>query len=284
MAVERQAGYEYRGWKLGEKVKWIKDGKEHIIIAFFEGTPNERYYIALDCVDGYHDLSKCLSTTILAVASCSRYMWVKEKEIEKIENAKNQQQKKVLYGEDAVEYLRKNYSHVLYGEDKGNDKLLYLDIANKVECVLDRETGKSLMEEIRKIINKETLEKINNYDYEREAEKKQEQVKEFVVTKEMSERLKEITIENFKKASIMADDSGTRENNIKPSYYKINVAGNDCEVKDVIKAFVKDYDSFLVGNIIKYIARYKNKNGLEDVKKSKEYIEELIKEMEVKHE
>ena len=33
---------------------------------------------------------------------------------------------------------------------------------------------------------------------------------------------------------------------------------------------------FLEGNIIKYITRYKHKNGIEDLKKAKQYIERLI--------
>jgi hypothetical protein len=33
---------------------------------------------------------------------------------------------------------------------------------------------------------------------------------------------------------------------------------------------------FLEGNIIKYIARYKEKNGVEDLKKAKHYLEKLI--------
>ena len=33
---------------------------------------------------------------------------------------------------------------------------------------------------------------------------------------------------------------------------------------------------FIVGNIIKYICRYKDKNGIEDLKKAKHYIDMLI--------
>jgi hypothetical protein len=33
---------------------------------------------------------------------------------------------------------------------------------------------------------------------------------------------------------------------------------------------------FCVGNVIKYICRYKNKNGIEDLKKAKHYLEILI--------
>ena len=34
--------------------------------------------------------------------------------------------------------------------------------------------------------------------------------------------------------------------------------------------------SYLAGNVVKYVTRYKNKNGLQDLKKAKHYIEMLI--------
>lgn len=33
---------------------------------------------------------------------------------------------------------------------------------------------------------------------------------------------------------------------------------------------------FLEGNVVKYITRYQHKNGLEDLKKAKQYLEKLI--------
>lgn len=39
--------------------------------------------------------------------------------------------------------------------------------------------------------------------------------------------------------------------------------------------------SFIEGNIIKYVTRYKYKNGLEDLKKALVYLERLIKSYEV---
>lgn len=35
---------------------------------------------------------------------------------------------------------------------------------------------------------------------------------------------------------------------------------------------------FLEGNVIKYVVRYKDKNGLEDLMKAKSYLDRLIKE------
>ena len=39
-------------------------------------------------------------------------------------------------------------------------------------------------------------------------------------------------------------------------------------------------EAFCVGNAIKYLWRYEEKNGIEDVKKARWYIDRLIKELE----
>ena len=40
--------------------------------------------------------------------------------------------------------------------------------------------------------------------------------------------------------------------------------------------------NFCEGNVVKYICRYKNKNGVEDLKKAKQYINFLIEDYENK--
>lgn len=55
------------------------------------------------------------------------------------------------------------------------------------------------------------------------------------------------------------------------------------EVIDVIKAYTSDLkgiEATDTGNIIKYICRWKHKNGVEDLKKAKWYLDHLIKEVE----
>lgn len=45
--------------------------------------------------------------------------------------------------------------------------------------------------------------------------------------------------------------------------------------------FILDHKlGFLEGNIIKYVDRHSRKNGLEDLKKAKHYLDKLIEEME----
>lgn len=42
----------------------------------------------------------------------------------------------------------------------------------------------------------------------------------------------------------------------------------------------EQFEGFLRGNVIKYIARYKDKDGLKDVQKARHYLEKLIECLE----
>ena len=62
-----------------------------------------------------------------------------------------------------------------------------------------------------------------------------------------------------------------------PSHY--NQAGIEC--LDAIAAATGDgYEYYLQGNIIKYLWRYRYKNGVEDLKKAQFYLDRLVKEKE----
>lgn len=52
------------------------------------------------------------------------------------------------------------------------------------------------------------------------------------------------------------------------------------ETIDVIEDIVEDGQSYLLGNVVKYISRYRFKNGVEDLKKAKWYLDRLIVKME----
>lgn len=59
----------------------------------------------------------------------------------------------------------------------------------------------------------------------------------------------------------------------------------EIECIDCIKAATINkvgIEAFCVGNAIKYLFRYENKNGLEDVRKAQWYINRLIQELEEK--
>lgn len=61
-----------------------------------------------------------------------------------------------------------------------------------------------------------------------------------------------------------------------PDHY---ISDSGIETIDVIEAFTKDlegFEAYCTGNIIKYICRWKNKNGEEDLKKARWYINKLL--------
>ena len=62
-----------------------------------------------------------------------------------------------------------------------------------------------------------------------------------------------------------------------PSYYGYDEAVIECI--DYIDSHAFD---FLEGNVIKYVTRYQDKNGIEDLKKARWYIDRLIKREEGK--
>jgi hypothetical protein len=59
----------------------------------------------------------------------------------------------------------------------------------------------------------------------------------------------------------------------KPSHY--NQSGVECI--EAIKASLGDaFPAYCKGNVMKYLWRYKYKNGLEDLQKARQYLEWLI--------
>lgn len=65
-----------------------------------------------------------------------------------------------------------------------------------------------------------------------------------------------------------------------PSHY---ISKSGLEVVDVIKAFTEGlsgYKAVAEGNIIKYILRWPKKNGIEDLKKARWYLDDLISYLE----
>lgn len=57
--------------------------------------------------------------------------------------------------------------------------------------------------------------------------------------------------------------------NIEPNHYK---AGKITPIDYILDQNM----DFLEGNVIKYVSRYKNKNGVEDLKKARWYLDKLI--------
>lgn len=71
-----------------------------------------------------------------------------------------------------------------------------------------------------------------------------------------------------------------------PEHDAVNHPNHYCkggvECLDAIKAALGDkYEGFLAGNVLKYVYRYPDKNGVEDCKKARFYLDKLIQELEV---
>lgn len=67
---------------------------------------------------------------------------------------------------------------------------------------------------------------------------------------------------------------------VNPNHYK---SKNGLEVIDFIEAFTEDLDGFeayLTGSAMKYLCRWKKKNGLQDLFKSRWFVEKLIRTVE----
>ncbi|WZX99585.1 DUF3310 domain-containing protein [Bacillus sp. FSL W7-1360] len=68
-------------------------------------------------------------------------------------------------------------------------------------------------------------------------------------------------------------DSGVKDDKVRPSYYAGKIETFEY-MRD--KMTSESYEGFLAGNVIKYISRYHNKNGVEDLKKCRVYLDKLI--------
>jgi hypothetical protein len=78
-------------------------------------------------------------------------------------------------------------------------------------------------------------------------------------------------------------DNFLKEKEVSKSVYAtgVQIAGNHYSSMEIqpVKYITANKLTYLQGNVIKYISRYKSKNGAEDLKKAKHYID-LILELE----
>lgn len=60
-----------------------------------------------------------------------------------------------------------------------------------------------------------------------------------------------------------------------PNHYQTE---GGLEVIDIIKSVLGKgyYEAYCIGNVLKYISRYKKKNGIEDLKKARVYMNYVI--------
>ena len=170
-----------------------------------------------------------------------------------------------------------------YNIDMGYDKLEFNKVSNIIfipsRDFKDREIFNIDIAVIDKYNpSKDDIEILSDYEF-----------KEFV--KIMDYINKEETIiekiidtnENFTKLVVNKNDNKIKEeifdNVNKPNHYQLNIKGNNIQVIDIIDEVVKDYEpqeAFKIANVIKYVLRASKKNGKEDLKKARKYIDMLL--------
>jgi hypothetical protein len=81
--------------------------------------------------------------------------------------------------------------------------------------------------------------------------------------------------EYMKQAMAQSDNKEDMVNN--PPHY--NASGVEC-INAIEAATGEGYEFYLQGNIIKYLWRYRYKNGVQDLEKASWYLDKLITEVE----
>lgn len=78
------------------------------------------------------------------------------------------------------------------------------------------------------------------------------------------------------KLDLLHDSESENDSVSHPAHY----TSGGIECIDCIKAALgENFMGFLIGNVIKYTYRYKDKNGVEDLKKARWYLDRAIKEL-----
>ena len=97
---------------------------------------------------------------------------------------------------------------------------------------------------------------------------------------ERKEELKELAKKIITTDILEPKDTENNDNIIRPNHY---TSDKGFEVFDVQEAFIHELKGMSASywcNIVKYILRFQRKNGVEDLKKAKYYLEKLIEEEE----
>ena len=95
---------------------------------------------------------------------------------------------------------------------------------------------------------------------------------------ERKEELKELAKKIITTDILEPKDTENNDNIISPNHY---TSEKGFEVFDVQEAFIHELKGMSASywcNIVKYILRFQKKNGVEDLKKAKYYLEKLIEE------
>lgn len=102
---------------------------------------------------------------------------------------------------------------------------------------------------------------------------------------ENEEKFEKLVTDAYRKYQYSQSKNAVRSDPIMhPDHYR---APNGLEAIDVIEAFTQDLvgmEAVCTANALKYILRWKHKNGVEDLEKALWYISKLIREKEKTHE
>jgi hypothetical protein len=91
------------------------------------------------------------------------------------------------------------------------------------------------------------------------------------------------TDKTFVMPKIAGDEEvGYYAETIHPSVWSTQVGGNHYAKYAIqpTEYIIKNKLDFCEGNVVKYVTRYKDKNGIEDLRKARHYLDILISEME----
>lgn len=83
MRILREIGYEYKGWKLGEKVRCKDDGEKYIIVGFDES--GDCGFIAINRAYTSYNIEISENATSYIKTDSPYFEWTKQDEIEKME-------------------------------------------------------------------------------------------------------------------------------------------------------------------------------------------------------
>lgn len=65
-----------------------------------------------------------------------------------------------------------------------------------------------------------------------------------------------------------------------PEHYQTKSGMEVIDIIDAVTEPCSNTEAYYIGNIVKYLSRYKKKNGLEDLKKAQWYLNRLIFKLE----
>lgn len=97
---------------------------------------------------------------------------------------------------------------------------------------------------------------------------------------ERKDELKELAKKIITTDTLEPKETENKDNIKSPTHY---VSGSGIEVFEVQEAFIHELKGMAASywcNVVKYILRFQRKNGVEDLKKAKYYLEKLIEEVE----